>query len=296
MVAAAHVNAEGAGVESALSSSAIDQRHTVPVLELNGVSIHYEVHGSGPPLLMLHGLGGSCADWIFQVPAFAPYYRVVTPSLRGFGHSEKPRGSYSIEQHASDAFALLDALGIERCHVLGHSMGGAITFEMALEQPQRVASLVVLNSQPSFELDSLRKRAMLVWRLILPRLLGMPRMARLMGERYFPDPDQSSVREHVVKRHSGNDARAYIANLRALAGWSVVDRLGEIRAPVLLVTADQDFTAVEEKRRYLASLADARMEVIPHSRHITHLDQPEAFNRVVLEFLSGVDQGQTRRV
>ena len=71
----------------------------------------------------------------------------------------------------------------------------------------------------------------------------------------------------------------------------MVDRLAEIRAPVLLVTADQDFTAVEEKRRYLAQLADARMEVIPHSRHITHLDQPEAFNRVVLEFLGGQGRG-----
>jgi len=258
----------------------------VPILTLNGVCLHYEEHGSGTPLLLLHGLAGSCADWSFQVPAFAPFYRVVTPSLRGFGYSEKPRGRYSIEQHASDAFALLDALGIARCHVLGHSMGGAITFEMALERPERVASLVVLNSQPSFEVDSLRKRVMLLWRLILPRVLGMPRMARLMAERYFPRPDQAEMRAHMIERHSMNDARAYVANLRALAGWSVVDRLGEIRAPVLRVTADQDFTAVEEKRRYLSRLADARMEVIPDSQHITHLDQPEAFNRIVLEFLA----------
>ena len=258
----------------------------VPILTLNGVRIHYEEHGSGPPLLMLHGLGGSCEDWRFQVPGFAAGYRVVTPCLRGFGHSERPRDRYSIVQHARDAFALLDALGIERCHVLGHSMGGAIAFEMALELPARVASLVILNSQPSFEVDSTAKRLLLLWRLVLPRVLGMPRMARLMAERHFPRPEQAQVREDVIERHGSNDARSYVANLRALAGWTVVNRLGEIRAPVLLVTADQDFTAVEEKRRYVAQLSDARLAVIPHSRHITHLDQPDEFNRVVLEFLA----------
>jgi pimeloyl-ACP methyl ester carboxylesterase len=97
------------------------------------------------------------------------------------------------------------------------------------------------------------------------------------------------MRADIVERHGENDARSYIANLRALAGWTVVDRLGEIRAPVLLVTADQDFTAVEEKRRYVAQLPNARLAVIPHSRHITHLDQPDAFNGVVLEFLGNGD-------
>jgi pimeloyl-ACP methyl ester carboxylesterase len=257
----------------------------VPILTLNGVRIHYEEHGSGTPLLLLHGLGGSCEDWIFQVPAFAPRYRVITPCLRGFGHSERPRGGYSIPQHASDVFALLDALGIDRCHVVGHSMGGAIAFEMALERPDRVASLVALNSQPSFELDSLGKRLLLLWRLVLPRVLGMPRMARLMTQRHFPLPEQAELRERVMKTHAGNDARAYVANLRALAGWTVVGRLGEVRVPVLLVTADQDFTSVEEKRRYLSAIPDARLEVIPGSRHISHLDQPDTFNRIVLEFL-----------
>ena len=181
--------------------------------------------------------------------------------------------------------ALLDTLQIDRCHVLGHSMGGAIALDMALAQPARIASLILLNSQPSFEVNSWRKRMLLWWRLILPRLLGMPRMARLMAERHFPEAEQAALRAQSVERHGVNDARVYIANLRAIAGWSVVARLGEIRCPLLLITADQDFTAVEEKRRYLAPLADARLEVIANSRHVTHLDQPEAFNRVVLAFL-----------
>lgn len=260
----------------------------MPYVTLNGVRIHYEVAGDGPPVLLLHGLGGSCEDWVFQLPVLTPRYRVVTPCLRGHGHSERPREGYSISYHAGDAFALLDALGIERAHVLGHSMGGAIGFEMALARPERVASLVVLNSQPSFEIDSLGKRLMLVWRLVLARVLGMRRMARLMAGRHFPRPDQASVRERVIERHGGNDARAYIANLRALAGWTVVHRLGDLRAPVLVVTADQDFTDVEEKRRYVARIPNARLAVIPDSRHVTHLDQPDAFNRVVLEFLSDV--------
>jgi pimeloyl-ACP methyl ester carboxylesterase len=260
----------------------------LPILTLDGVRIHYDTHGSGPPLLLLHGLGGSCGDWIYQLPAFSPRFRVVTPCLRGFGHSDRPPAGYSVDRHVRDVLALLDALDIDRCHVVGHSMGGAVAFAMALEAPARIASLVVLNSQPSFEVDSWRKRLFLLWRLVLARTLGMARMSRLMAGRHFPRPDQAQVREQVIERHGANDARAYIANLRALAGWTVVPRLKEIRAPVLLVTADRDFTAVEEKRRYLEQIPGARMEVIPDSRHVTHLDQPEAFNRAVLDFLGEV--------
>jgi len=132
---------------------------------LKDLKLHYQQHGRGEPLVLLHGLGSSSYDWEFQVPAFSKYYRVIAPCLRGFGDSDKPPGPYSISQYAHDVIDLLDHLGIARCHVLGFSMGGAIAFQMAVDQPERLHSLIVVNSQPSFELDHWRKHLMVITRI-----------------------------------------------------------------------------------------------------------------------------------
>ena len=94
----------------------------MPTAHVNGVEIFFDVQGDGEPLVMLHGLGSSSQDWEHQVPAFAARYRVMTPDLRGFGRSAKPRGPYSITQYSADVRALLNVLGISRCHLLGLSM------------------------------------------------------------------------------------------------------------------------------------------------------------------------------
>src|SRR5690606_16948185 len=119
-------------------------------VRVGDIDLRYHEAGEGEPLLLLHGLGGSHLDWEYQIPFFATRYRVLAPDLRGFGDSPRGRGRMSVRGHALDIAAFLDAMGIERCHLIGHSMGGAIAQQLALDQPQRVERLVIANSVPSF--------------------------------------------------------------------------------------------------------------------------------------------------
>jgi pimeloyl-ACP methyl ester carboxylesterase len=252
---------------------------------IHGLRFHYELHGRGEALLLLHGLGSSSYDWEFQVPAFARYFRVVAPCLRGFGDSDKPPGPYSIAQYATDALALLDHLAIERCHVLGFSMGGAIAFQMAVDQPHRLDSLIVVNSQPSFELDHWRKHLMVLTRVGMASVLGMERMTRYVAKRLFPRPEQKALRDRMLERQSKNQKSCYLAALQALAGWSVKDRIHELYVPTLVIAGEHDYSPLEEKKGYVQLIPNARLEVIKGARHGALFEKPDEVNRTVLEFL-----------
>ena len=262
---------------------------------LKDLTLHYQQHGRGEVLLLLHGLGSSSHDWEFQVPEFSEHFRVVAPCLRGFGDSDKPAGPYSIAQYASDVVALLDHLGIERCHVLGFSMGGAIAFQLAVDRPDRVNSLIVVNSQPSFELDHWRKHLMVITRVGMASVLGMERMTRYVAKRLFPLPEQKHLRDRMIERQVKNQKASYLAALQALAGWSVKDRLHELSAPTLVIAGEHDYSPLEEKRRYVKLIPDARLEVIKGTRHGTLFERPGEVNRSVLDFLLAPAGGALRR-
>ncbi len=259
---------------------------------LNGINVHYVDTGvpagadpSAPPLVLVHGLGCSSLDWDFQLPALSPHHRLIAPCLRGFGESDKPRGPLAITDFAADLCALLDHLEVASAHVLGFSMGGAVALQAGGDSPQRIASLIIVNSQPSFELDHWRKHLMKVYRIGMASVLGMERMTRLLTRQCFPLPEQRELREEMLRRHRLNDKPSYLAAIQALAGWSVVPRLGDLSAPVLVVSGELDYVPVSERERYTQMIPKARLEVIEDSRHATPFDQPEVFNRLVLEFL-----------
>jgi 3-oxoadipate enol-lactonase len=251
---------------------------------VNGTRIACEVTGQGPGLLLLHGLGGSREDWNRQVPAFSRYYRVIVPDLRGFGDSERQE-PYTIQQHARDAAELLAALGVPTAHVVGLSMGGAIAMELALGQPQRVASLVLANTAPSFELHGWQRRYLAWSRLLLAFLFGVGGVARFLGKAVLPAPHQERLRQRLMQRASQTSRWVYIASIRSLTRWNAEDRLGSILAPTLVIGGEHDFTDIHEKRRWAALMPAARVVMLPGSRHRSELDTPEAFNDVVLGFL-----------
>ena len=262
----------------------------MPVVRIGSHSLHYETNGDGEPLLLLHGLGSSALDWDAQMLAFSSRYKVIAPDLAGFGRSDKLTQPHSIAEYAGDIFGLLDYLGIDRCHVLGHSMGGAVAFQMGTEMPRRVSSLIILNSLPSFVLDTVAKRLEYYVRLLIVRLFGMQPLASMVTKRLLPKEEHRVVAEKMSERYARNDRKSYVEALKAVAGWSVVDRLAVLTMPVLMISADQDYTPVEEKRRYVEQIPNARLEVIRDSRHATPVDQAEALNKIVLEFLAEVSK------
>lgn len=257
----------------------------MPLIAVGDIDLHYESHGEGEAVLLVHGLGSSGADWAFQIPALAPRWRVVAPDLRGAGQSAKPPGPYRIAQFADDLWRLLDALAVDRAHLVGFSLGGAVALEMALQQPARAQRLVTINSLPSYRVDHWRKWLEAHGQIAAVRLLGLPRTARGVAARLFPDPYQAPMRERVAEVVGSNPVEAYLASIRALIGWCALDRIDRLRAPWLMLAAEHDYTPLAEKRDYAERLG-ARFAVVRGSRHGTPFDAIRATNACLEAFLA----------
>ncbi|GAB7533185.1 alpha/beta hydrolase [Pseudomonas sp. 3A(2025)] len=259
--------------------------------EHDGCSLHYEEYGQGLPLLLLHGLGSSGLDWEYQIPAFSAHYRVITLDLRGHGRSDKPRERYSIKAFSSDVEALIEHLHLGPVHLVGLSMGAMVGFQLAVDQPQLLKSLCIVNSGPQVKVRGANDAWQWFKRWSLARVMSMQTLGQALGKLLFPHPEQSDLRRKIGERWARNDKRAYLASFDAIVGWGVQERLSRITCPTLVVSADRDYTPVAIKQAYVKLIPNARLVVIDNSRHATPLDQPEAFNRTVLEFIDA--QGQT---
>jgi 3-oxoadipate enol-lactonase len=259
----------------------------MPTATISDIEIHYDSTGSGPAVLLIHGLGSSGRDWEYQLPALTGY-RVIMPDLRGHGLSAKPKGRYTIAGFAADMAGLMRELGTGPAHIVGLSLGGAIAFQLAVDAPELVRSLTIINSAPDIVPRNWRQRFMISQRLALIRFVGLKRFSVILAGRLFPEAGQAGLRRMFVERFKANRKGPYLSSLRALIGWSVASRLGDIRVPVLVVAADQDYTPVSFKEDYTAKLPKGRLAVVRNSRHATPVDQPEALNRLLVEFLGSM--------
>jgi 3-oxoadipate enol-lactonase len=268
----------------------------LPKARVFDIDIHYEVSGAGVPIVLIHGLGGSSLDWENQISALAAQHKVITVDLRGHGRSDKPRGPYSIPLFSTDIAALMTTLHIGPAHVIGNSLGGMVAFQLALNWSGLVRSLVVANSSTEFIAQTARERLWLLQREMIIRFIGMRRLAKFQSRRLFPKPDQEPLRHQHVERLAQNDARAYREAMRAVTrGWSVENELENLRCPVLVIAASDDYTAVEGKAAYAARLPQGELLVIHDSRHATPIDQPAEFNKGVISFLARLPEAADRR-
>jgi len=258
----------------------------VPKIRSRDIDLYYETIGQGQPILFIHGLGSSTRDWELQVAFFSNQYRTVTCDVRGHGKSGKPPGPYSIPQFAADMAGLIQALGIAPTHVVGISLGGMIALQLAVDAPDLVRSLVIVNAAPEFVVRTFQDRLQVWQRQLIVRLLGMRRMAEVLSKRLFPKPEQADLRQVFVDRWAENDPRAYREAMQAIVGWSVTDRLSTVSCPTLVIAADQDYTPVAVKEAYVAQMPRAELVVIEDSRHATPVERPDQFNETVAAFLS----------
>ncbi len=257
----------------------------MPRIRIGNIHLHYELTGSGPPLVFLSGLGMSTPDWEEQVAYFSKTYTVLTFDPRGHGKSDKPCSPYSIPFLAAEAAVLIRSLSLSPAHIVGLSMGGMSAFQLAIAAPELIRTMVIVNSGPNFFTATSAQKMELAGRELIIRILGMRRMGELLSRALFPRPDQYALRSRIARRWGENDKCAYLATLRGFKGWSVVPYLHEIEHPTLVISADEDYTPVAYKEWYVARMPNAKLVVIPDSRHATPLDQPERFNRVLDEFL-----------
>jgi len=256
-------------------------------VRVGDVELHCEIAGAGEPLLFIHGLGSCSEDWRPQVDRFRNHFRTIACDLRGHGQSSKPRGRYSIEAFARDVAELLRALETGPAHVVGISLGGMVAFQLAVDAPELVRSLTIVNSGPAVPAGTFKQRMPLYVRLAYARVLGLRSMAKAIAKRLFVKPEHAHLQRAFVERLASNDKRCYLASLRAIfAGWSVAGRLADIRCPVLVLASDQDYTPVSLKQAYAARLPDAHVVVIADARHALPMEHPRAFNDALDAFLA----------
>jgi 3-oxoadipate enol-lactonase len=258
----------------------------MPKVRVNDIDLYYEISGQGQPVLLIHGLGSSTRDWEYQTTAFSALYRVAALDVRGHGQSDKPPGPYSIPLFTSDTAELIRSLDLGSAHIVGISMGGMIAFQLAIDTPDLVQSLVIVNSGPELIVRSLRDRLNVLQRSLLVRIFGMRKIGEFLSSRLFPKPEQEPLREMFIERWAENDRRAYSESFRGIIGWSISDLLNTIMCPTLVVASDEDYTPVSLKEAYVERLPRGELVVIEDARHAVTAERPEDFNKVVLDFLA----------
>jgi pimeloyl-ACP methyl ester carboxylesterase len=255
------------------------------------VKLHYALYNEDKTetVLLLHGLGSSGADWELQLPALRDHYRVLAPDARGHGRSPKPRARYFIPEMVEDVVALLDDLHIQSAQVVGLSMGGAMAQQLALAHPERVESLVLVNTFARVRPAGWNGLFRFFSRVYALQFAGMPQLGEPVIARMFPKPDQAEIRRIGLERFVAynTDKEVYKSLLRANIQFDVRKQLANIHCPTLIVTADRDLTVpMRCKVELRDQIHAAEFAVIPDSGHATPIDQSEPFNKVLLAFLA----------
>jgi pimeloyl-ACP methyl ester carboxylesterase len=254
------------------------------MFERDGLRLHYLVRGSGEPVVLIHGLGSCGGDWAFQVAALEGRFKTIVPDLPGSGYSAPAADGYCIREFARSLWSLLDHLEMLRPNLVGFSMGGAVALEMALQRPECVPRLALINSLASYQVDDWHKWFESRVPALLIRLLGMRLAAKISAARLFPEPWQRSLRERAAQVIAAVPVSSYLGMGYALQRWSATDRLHRLASRTLLIAAEYDYTPLAEKL-ILARRMNAEIAVIRGSRHGTPFDSTQATNACLSAFL-----------
>lgn len=261
--------------------------------------------GSGPPLLLIHGIGDSAESWLDVIPALARHHTVIAPDLLGHGDSDKPRADYSLAAYANAMRDLLSVLDVERATVIGHSLGGGVAMQFAYQFPERCERLVLVSTGGvSHEVHPmLRFTSAPNADFVLP-LLAAPG-ARLLGKAAFGvlralDTDLGHDAEPLSRVFDAlPDAasrRAFVRTLRAVVDWrgqaiTMLDRCYLTQGmPTLLVWGARDAVIpVAHAHKAHAAMPGSQLEVFADAGHFPHQNDPDRFLRVFREFYDGTD-------
>jgi aminoacrylate hydrolase len=261
----------------------------MPRISIGDCYLHYERHGDGFPVLFISGLNGQGAYWRDQVPSFAKNFEVVLHDHRGVGQSDHSRIAYTVERMAADVVHLMDALGIAKAHIVGHSTGGAIAQVLALEQPRRLASMVIAASWT--KADAYFRRLFGLRKEILARLGPA---AYLQAATLFLYPSAWIARNNERLRQLEAQLLAtfslpeiVMSRIDALLAFDRTEELGRIRTPTLIVAAQDDAVTPPYFSEELARLIrGAEVKFFPQGGHCFTQIMSREFNQAVLPFLA----------
>ena len=277
---------------------------------IDGINLHYLCGGSGPPLVLVHGLGSSAAvEFRDNLEPLAAHHRVFAIDLPGFGRSDKPVLAYTIDLFVQAVSDLMSSEGIERAAVMGGLMGGRVALGLALDSPEKVERLVLVDA-----LGVGAPRRVLAYSILLTRGLGEltlrgkaralrqmnPAVIRRFWGWYLKRPNRvdslwsdERILNHGTLLGTPEYRAAYLSALRSIAGMRqlrdgvvVEGRLPELRMPTLLIWGGHDHIfPASHAQAAKERIPNARFEVFSDSGHTPQMEEPERFNRLVLDFL-----------
>jgi len=258
-------------------------------LSANGIEIHYVIEGEGPVVTLSHSLGCDLGMWDDQARALRGRYRVLRFDTRGHGQTSAPPGAYSLEQMAEDFYGLVTGLGLRETHFVGLSLGGMIGQVFALAHPEMVKSLVLCDTTSRYPAEM---RPVWEERIRTVEARGMEPMVEPTLQRWFTAPfreRRADVLDRVRAMLRATPPQGYVGCCHAIPRINVTDRLGAIRCPVLVIVGEEDpGTPVEMARAIHAALPSAELAILRSASHLSNMEQPEEFNRVLLGFLDKV--------
>lgn len=266
----------------------------MPTIDLPGARLWYEERGSGPETIVFaHGLLWSGRLFEPQVAALEDRYRCITFDFRGQGRSEITADGYDMDTLAADAAALIESLGAAPCHFVGLSMGGFVAMRLGFRRPELLRSLVLIetSAEPEPEENQPRYRRLnAVARWFGLGLVVGAVMKILFGRTFLEDPARKAERRELRSRLVANRRRGIT---RAVTGViereGVLDRIHEIPVPTLIMVGDEDVATVPAKAKAIHQrIPGSRLVTIPGAGHTSNLEQPEAVNAALEDFLASL--------
>jgi len=260
-------------------------------IKANHIQINYELSGKkGAPVVVLsHSLACGLLIWNPQMDALNPHFQVLRYDLRGHGDSEVPPGPYTLELLAEDVIGLLDALNIDRMHFLGMSIGGMIGQSLALNHANRLRSLVLCDTA-----SIIPQEAQPIWqeRIEKTRAKGMESQVNETMERWFTPaflkqnpPMVGLIRKQIL----ATPVAGYLGCAEAIRRLNYLNRLAQIKLPTLIMVGEDDpGTPVSASQAMHERIPNSKLVILPSARHLSNVEQAEAFNAALLAFLKNL--------
>lgn len=259
-------------------------------VERHGRRIAFRAAGAGPPVLLLHGIGSGSASWAAQLDALAGQYRAIAWDAPGYGGSDPLPGAAPPSGAYGDAVGdLLDGLGLERVHLVGHSLGGLIAAAFCARHPARISSVTLSDAAAGYleSPDEIRV-GRLEARIRAMAELGPAEVAKRRAREVLSPGAPDEVYEKVRAVQSRLRPEGYAQAARMLHGSDIFADAAAIRAPALVMYGSEDKVTPESLGREIAAaIAGARYVTLPGLGHASYVEGPEAFNAALTGFLDG---------
>jgi pimeloyl-ACP methyl ester carboxylesterase len=263
----------------------------MPQVEVDGLTINYDVQGQGEPLLLIPYTSADHACYAFQLPSYTEHFSCIALDLPGSGESDKPAGPYSTEGYADQVAAFLGAIGLERAHVAGVSLGAAVGIHLAARHPDRVRSLSLHSGWHAS--DDYLNIVLEQWRTLASTL---PTVADVVIQGIFPwcfTPEMYIERaefvdtlEDFVRGRPAQPVDALVAQIAGAVAHDASAVLGEIDAPTLITFGARDLVCSTRFAQPLKDgIAGSELVVFDHLSHAGLHEDPETFNQATLDFL-----------